>query len=256
MRIGVYQCEAAGFSAEQRLEKLAQVLEQTEARVLVCPELFMSGYAIGDDVMQRAEAADGPFATAVAGLAKRSGTAVVYGYPELAGDKTFNSAQCIDADGVGIANHRKLVLPPGFERDHFALGQKLTLFEIGGINFGLCICYDAEFPETVRALALAGAQVVLVPTALGADWDVVTDRLIPTRAFENGVYLAYANHVGSEGNLDYLGRSCIVDPMGRDAARAEAEELVIAADVDVSSVIAAQERLPYLTDIDLLGEFT
>jgi predicted amidohydrolase len=256
MRIGVYQCEAAGLSAEQRLWQLARALEQAKARVLVCPELFMSGYAIGDDVMQRAEPADGTFAKAVAGLAKRSGTAVVYGYPELAGGKTFNSAQCIDADGVGIANHRKLVLPPGFERNHFAFGQELTLFEIGGINFGLCICYDAEFPETVRALALAGAQVVLVPTALGADWDVVADRVIPTRAFENGVYLAYANHAGSEGNMDYLGRSCIVDPMGRDAARAEAEELVITADVDVSSVTAAQERLPYLTDIDLLGEFT
>lgn len=256
MRIGVYQSETAGLSTEQRLNKLAKALDEADAEVLLCPELFMSGYAIVDTVEGRAEPADGPFANAVAGIAKRSGTAVVYGYPELADGKLFNSAQCIGADGIRVANHRKLVLPPSFERNHFAAGQNLTLFTISGIKFGLCICYDAEFPETVRALALAGAQIVLVPTALGSDWGVVANRVIPTRAFENGVYLVYANHAGSEGDMDYLGSSCIIDPMGRDLERADDTETVIAANLDLSEVTAAQNLLPFLTDVKTLGELS
>lgn len=256
MRIGVYQSETTGLSTEQRLNKLAGALNQAEAEVLLCPELFMSGYAIDDAVESRAEPADGPFANAVASLAKQSGTAVVYGYPELSGGKLFNSAQCIGADGNRLANHRKLVLPPSFERNHFAAGQKLTLFTISGAKFGLCICYDAEFPETVRALALAGAQVVLVPTALGSEWGVVANRVMPTRAFENGVYLVYANHAGCEGDMDYLGGSCIIDPMGRDLERAGETETVITANVDLSEVTAAHNRLPYLTDVKTLGELS
>ena len=78
------------------------------------------------------------------------------GYPELAGEVLYNSAQCIDANGVSLANHRKIVLPPGFERKYFSVGQRTTIFTIHGIKFGLLICYECEFPESVRTLAESG----------------------------------------------------------------------------------------------------
>ena len=94
----------------------------------------------------------------------------------------------------------------------------------------------------------AGADLVLVPTALSAEWGVVAEKLIPTRGFENGVFVCYANHCGEENGLRYHGGSCIVGPTGQDLARAGTDETCIYAQLDLSQVRGAQERLPYLAD--------
>jgi predicted amidohydrolase len=106
-----------------------------------------------------------------------------------------------------------------------------------------------EFPETVRALAKQGVEFLIVPTALNVSWPVVADKLIPTRAFENGIYVAYANHAGSENGLDYYGHSCIATPKGEFAAQAGLDQEIIAAGISVQCVKAAQKRLPYLADV-------
>jgi len=72
---------------------------------------------------------------------------------------------------------------------------------------------------------------------------------MPARAFENGVWLIYANHAGIENGTHYLGHSCIISPDGKDAARAGAGEQVITAKLDVESVVTAQKRIPYLKDV-------
>jgi predicted amidohydrolase len=95
---------------------------------------------------------------------------------------------------------------------------------------------------------MAGAQIVAVPTALAAQWHNVAYQLIPTRAFENGVWLLYANHAGEEFGQRYLGASCIIAPDGKDAARAGDEETLISARIDLEAVTNAQKRLPYLVD--------
>lgn len=249
MRVAVFQSCTPGLTPAARLEVLDQSLSEADVELLVCPELFMSGYAAGEDIRKYAEPTDGAFAAGIAKLAQEHDTAVVYGYPELLGDSIYNAAQCIDASGSPIANHRKLILPPSDEGDYFDTGTRLTLFQLDDIRFGLVICYDAEFPETVRALAKAGAQAVIVPTATGAQWGVVSDRVMPARAFENGIYLLYANHAGKEGDLTYLGASCIVGPDGKDLARATDIEAIITAEVDPSEVTTAQERLPFLRDV-------
>lgn len=249
MHVAVFQSNAAGMTPDQRIDCLQQAAVDTNADLMVCPELFLSGYAAGDDVTRGTESIDGPHAQRIAKVARDTKTAIVYGYPETADGKRYNAAQCIDASGRSRANHRKLALPPGFEADMFSPGQGLTLFELGGIKFGLLICYDAEFPETVRAAAIAGAQVVLVPTALGDQWDTVANRVIPARAFENGIYLLYANHAGTEGDVRYLGSSCIVGPDGVDLARAGEVQTVISAKLDPARTLAAQQRLPYHHDL-------
>ena len=94
--------------------------------------------------------------------------------------------------------------------------------------------------------------MIIVPTALGADWAIVADKLIPTRAFENGVWLAYANHAGIENQLPYYGGSCIAAPNGSEAARAGVAEELIIANVDIESVQKAQARLPYLQGVKQL----
>lgn len=257
MHAGIFQCAGGGLTPTQRLEKLAVLLAQQAQQqaldLLVCPELFMSGYAVGDRLPALAESIDGTFAQQVKQLAQQYNTAIIYGYPERAGDKLYNSAACITANGELVANHRKLMLPPGFEADYFSAGLRPTLFDLRGLRCALLVCYDAEYPEAVRAMAEAGAQVVIVPTALVDNWPVVAHKVMPTRAFENGVWLIYANHAGCEGSATYLGESCIIAPDGQDAARAAADESLIVAELDAERVTACQARLPYLQGVRVLS---
>lgn len=249
MKVVVFQCDLAGQSKATRLQRLGDVAGRVDADLLLCPELFMSGYHIGDAVQQLAEPSNGPFAQAVAEIARATGTAITYGYPERANGLLYNAARCIAADGQPLANHRKLVIPPGSEEGRFNPGDGLTLFDCAGMRCAILICYDAEFPETVRAAAQAGAQLILIPTALAAEWLVVAERVIPARAFENGVHIAYANHAGTENGLKYAGSSVILDTKGGDQARGNAEQAVISAFVAPQNVIRAQARLPYLRDL-------
>ncbi len=252
MRAGIFQSSCERPTPIDRLAGLAAAVQSEHFDLLVCPELFMSGYDVGDKLFTRAESSDGPFAHLVAELSLASGTTIVYGYPERAGAKLYNAAACISPAGRLLANHRKLVLPPGFESRYFEPGSELTVFEIGGVRCAILICYDAEHPESVRAAAEAGVQVVIVPTALVDAFPNVALQMMPTRAFENGVWVLYANHAGHEAGAHYLGASCIVAPNGNDVARASAVEQVISARLDMACVTAAQARLPYLRDVNRL----
>lgn len=252
MRAAIYQSALAGLTPAERAERLAKVAARTDADLILCPELFLTGYAVGDALGHHAEPPDGPSARRIAEIARQQRKAIVYGFPERENGAIFNAALAFGPDGSLLAHHRKLAIPPGFELDYFVPGSGLTLFTLGGLKLGLLICYDAEFPEAARATAQAGAQAILVPTALGAQWPVVAEKVIPARAFENGVYMLYANHAGTEGSVTFLGSSCIVGPDGRDQARAATEETTIAAKLDGNAVALAQSRLPYFRDLAAL----
>tara|TARA_R110002110_G_scaffold278310_2_gene493542 strand:- start:277 stop:1050 length:774 start_codon:yes stop_codon:yes gene_type:complete len=254
MKVAVFQCDLAGADADARLARLHHVARQAQADLLLCPELFMSGYHVGDRIPQLAESRDGPFARQVAEIARTTGTAVAYGYPEAADGRIYNSALCIGRHGEALANHRKLVIPPGPEVGHFTAGDGLTLFDLDGIRMALLICYDIEFPEAARAVSAAGAEVILAPTALPAQWSVVAERVIPARAFENGTHIVYANHAGTENGLEYAGSSVILDPIGGDQARAGVTDTLITAIIDTDQVHHARARLPYLQDVTALRD--
>ncbi len=249
MRLAIYQSAGGGLSVEQRLAMLEAALAKTDCDLLICPELFVSGYNVGKLVRNVAEQQSKAFITQASKLAKSARTGLVFGYPELDQGILYNSALYVDATGRFIANHRKLAIPPGFEQDHFASGTSMTLFDCMGLKCAILICYDAEFPETLRRAAQLGAELAIVPTALNVNWPVVADKVMPTRAFENGIWLAYANHAGTENELDYYGHSCILTPTGQDAARAGGSEEILTAQIDAPAVSAAQTRLPYLKDV-------
>ena len=243
------------MSLDEKLARLTDAI--TGARtgtdggpdLVLCPELFASGYNVGDALRGAAELPTGPTFRRFAALAQQLGCAIVYGYPERGENCLYNSAAFVSADGELLANHRKRLNSPGsFEEDYFTPGERPTRLAYRGVEIALLICYEVEFPEAVRNAALDGAQLVLAPTALVDRWGVVADAVVPARAFENGVWLAYANHAGHENGFDYLGGSKIVAPDGQIAATAGAEEALITATVDTARVAAAQQRLPYLRD--------
>ena len=251
----VAQTPAALDGPQARFDWLAKHLSDEHIRdadLLLLPELFLTGYNIGANVEKWCEPDDGPFAQKIAALSQKHNIAIHYGFAESHNGQVYNSANCMGRDGQKIGGHRKLLLPPGFEAEHFVVGDKCKLFSINGFKIGTLICYDAEFPETFRHLAKMGADLILVPTALGANWEVVTNRVIPTRAFENGVFVCYANQSGAERNLEYLGSSCIVGPNGKDIARAGSSSQFLRARLNKQQVTAAQERLPYHRDLEKL----
>ncbi|WP_189175885.1 carbon-nitrogen hydrolase family protein [Streptomyces lasiicapitis] len=243
------------------IEEAAERAAAAGARLLVTPEMFLTGYAIGDDVPRLAEPADGEAADAIADIAARHGLAVAYGYPERAGGghlplersrewgKVFNSVQLIGPDGARLANYRKTHLFGGFERDHFTPGEKTVVqAELDGMRIGLMICYDVEFPENVRAHALAGTDLLLVPTAQMHPFQFVAESVVPVRAFENQMYVAYVNRVGPEGEFEFVGLSALAGPDGVARARAGRGEELVFADADPAFLAASREANPYLSD--------
>ncbi|MGW1169587.1 carbon-nitrogen hydrolase family protein [Streptomyces sp. NPDC001153] len=252
MRTALLQSSGRPGSIAENLKVLDEAAGRAAAAgaaLLAAPEMFLTGYAIGDDIARLAEPADGDSADAIAELAHRHGLAIVYGYPERDGETVYNSAQLISADGTRLANYRKTHLFGCFERDHFTPGeQPVVQAELNGLTVGLMICYDVEFPENVRAHALAGTDLLVVPTAQMHPFQFVAEALVPVRAWENQMYVAYVNRVGREGEFEFVGLSVLAGPDGVARTRAGRAEQLVLADADPAFLAASREANPYLQD--------
>ncbi|MEW1829820.1 carbon-nitrogen hydrolase family protein [Streptomyces sp. NPDC088196] len=252
MRTALLQSSGRPGSVVENLKVLDEAAGRAAAggaALFAAPEMFLTGYAIGDDVGRLAEPADGDSADAVAEIAGRHGLAIAYGYPERDGESVYNSAQLISADGTRLANYRKTHLFGDFERAHFTPGeQPVVQAELDGLTVGLMICYDVEFPEPVRAHALAGTDLLLVPTANMHPFQFVAESLVPVRAWENQMYVAYINRIGQEGEFDFFGLSTLAGPDGVARTRAGRGEELLFADVDSELLANSRAANPYLTD--------
>jgi 5-aminopentanamidase len=252
MRTALLQSSGRPGSIAENLKVLDEAAARAAAggaALLAAPEMFLTGYAIGDDIARLAEPADGDSADAIAETATRHGIAIAYGYPERDGETVYNSVQLISADGTRLANYRKTHLFGCFERDHFTPGeQPVVQAELNGLTVGLMICYDVEFPENVRAHALAGTDLLVVPTAQMHPFQFVAESLVPVRAWENQMYVAYVNRVGREGEFEFVGLSVLAGPDGVARARAGRAEQLVLADADPAFLAASREANPYLED--------
>ncbi len=245
-----------------RIAALAEKAAADGADCLITPELVIHGYGAGARFADLAEPLDGPSVARLREIAAKTGLTIVAGLAERDGDDIYNAAVAVGPDGLG-ASYRKLHLYGPYERTSFKPGDALPpVFEVAGLKAGLLICYDVEFPEAVRYLADAGAKLVLVPTALPAgDQECpVAETLIRARAFENQVFVAYADLSGRDGAFVYAGRSVIAAPDGSDLARAGAEsdgvgEALLVADIRPEDFDVMAAEVPYLCDLrrDMFG---
>lgn len=224
MEVASGPSEPVAAHALERLEAAAAQASAAGAHVLITPEMVLTGYHRDPEWLRAvAQPADGPWRRAVGAIARRHGLALVYGYPEVAaaGQRPYNAVQAVGPDGVPMANYRKTHLFGTVDAARFTSGpQPPATFVYRGWCLGLLICYDVEFPEAVRLLALQGADAVLVPTANMPAFDEVPQLLVPARACENRLYAAYANACGAEAGLPYGGLSTVAGPDGRVLAQA------------------------------------
>lgn len=254
MRIAALQMIAAlGDKAANldRIERAAAEAAGGGARLLVAPELAVTGYGAGDAFAELAEPADGATARRLAALSARHRIAIVAGFAERAGDAVYNSALFVDGERAAVV-YRKSHLYGPYERRHFQPGRPgATTFELGGLRCGMLICYDVEFPENVRRLAQAGAQLVLVPTALPASdhAELIARQMIAVRAFENQIFVAYVDHCGADDRFVYAGLSTIAAPDGTLLAQAGTEEAVIFAEIDPAAYAQSMAVNTYLADL-------
>jgi len=252
MKIALYQGAGRPTRVDENLEiiqrKALSAAEQG-ADLIIFPELFLSGYNIGQTVQALAEKVDGPSCQTSAQIARKADIAILYGYPERLNDDVYNSALLIDRNGNTRANYRKTHLYGGYKKRFFKPGDSLILAELEGLKIGILICYDVEFPEAVRALVYTGADLIAVPTALMEDYCRVAEKVVPARAYESEIYVAYVNRCGSEGDTIYCGRSCLVGPDGRDVLRAGLTEELLLADIDKNAIAEARETNPVLKDL-------
>jgi predicted amidohydrolase len=252
MKIAIYQCEGVAGSKDENLKllrKTALSAGAQGAQLLICSEMFLSGYNIGDAVFDLAEPADGPAFQSAAAIARDAGIALLYGYPERDGDLVYNSAILIDRKGKNLASYRKTHLYGPEENRLFQKGGGFVIADLDGVKIGILICYDVEFPEAVRTLALAGATLVAVPTAIMQPFCRTCRLLVPARAYENQIFVAYANRCGQEDELIYCGLSCIVGPDGKDRLRAGVDDELLVAEIDMSDIDISRQVNPYLTDL-------
>ena len=232
-----------------RIEGAARAAATAGSTLLVTPELSVTGYAGLSEMGEYAEPCDGPTVIALAALADELGISVVAGYPEREGSNVFNAA-VLTQPGGGRVHYRKCHLfGPGEKAAFTPASEQAALFDVGGMKGALLICYDVEFPEMVRSVVLAGAELVIVPTALprSASSRVVSETMIPTRAMENHVFIAYAGLCGEERGLAYQGGSTIAAPDGEALARAGGREAMLTAALDPASY-RALDLDPYLED--------
>jgi len=239
------QLESVVRNPRANAERAAEALAAPpEVDIAVFPELYLCAYHFGS-LGETARTSDCEELRAVADAAARVATSVVVGFAESISDGGFaNSVACIDRDGSLAGVYRKTQLF-GTERDVFQPGAELRIVRLAGVAVAPLICFDAEFPEPVRALAAAGAELLVTASAnmepFAAEHEVATRA----RALENRRPHLYANAVGRLGALSFVGRSRSVGADGEVLGEAPGDEESLLV-VPVGKPGADDDRVDYL----------
>lgn len=225
------------------------------AELVVFPELSVTGYVLRDQIYELAETIPGRSTKILERLARKTGTYIVFGVPELS-DKTqatiYNAAVLVGPDGL-VGKYRKMYLPTHSvfeEKRYFRPGYQAAVFETELAKIGLIICYDIFFPEVSRLTRLKGAQLIVCISASPATRRAFFETLTTARAIENTAFLAYVNLVGIEDGLEFWGGSRLIGPNGRVLAetRCDKEDLVIG-EVDYTDIRPVETFVPILKDL-------
>lgn len=235
--VGVVQNRPSFGALERNLAGVAALLQDIHADLLVLPELFATGYLF-DSVTELEALAEpagsGPIFEFLTALSKKKRAVLVAGFAEKASPGFFNSSYLVTPDGFA-AVYRKIHLFSEEKRWFFPGNEPFRVHQTPVGRLGMMICFDWIFPESVRSLAIKGAQIVCHSVNLVLPF--CQDAML-TRSIENRVFILTANRVGADErapgrSLVFTGRSQIVAPGGRLVGRMESDETgVLLANID------------------------
>jgi N-carbamoylputrescine amidase len=277
VRIALVQmgCEA---EPQRNLDKALTRIDEAAARgakVICLQELFRSRYFCQSEEARSfdlAEPIPGPTSEALGAAAAARKVVVVGSIFERRAEGIYhNTAVVMDADGRLTGRYRKMHIPDDphyYEKFYFTPGDlDFTAHRTSHATVGALVCWDQWFPEAARLVALAGAQIVFYPTAIGwerGEVEPVRRRQLQAwetvqrgHAIASGMFVAAVNRVGAEGSLEFWGNSFVVDPFGEVIARAgsSAEEILLA-DCNLALIEETRRNWPFLRDrrIDAYGD--
>ncbi len=248
--IAAAQLDRAPEDPADGLAILEAAVEQARgADLLVLPELALCGYGNPARIRRMAVSVESDVIRGAQALAKRARMGLIFGYADQAATVCYNAALALGPDGEIRGQYRKVNLWGDYERALFAVGTPSPIMSFGPLSLGMLICYDLEFSEAARDLALRGADTLIVISATGKGYEVVPQHVVPCRGYETGCHVIYANWAGIDGEFAFAGSSCISRPNGAVAVRAPATgAAVIQATVDAAEVAAWRTHHDYLSD--------
>jgi N-carbamoylputrescine amidase len=284
VRVGLVQMRCAEDPAANLAAAVKHVRAAAKkgADVVCLPELFRSRYfcqAEDHAAFQLAEPIPGPSTATLGKLARELGVVIVASlFERRAAGVYHNTAVVLDAKGESRGMYRKMHIPDDplfYEKFYFTPGDLgFRAFDVGATRIGTLICWDQWYPEAARLTALAGAEVLFYPTAIGwhpsekkqygeaqhAAWETVQR----SHAIANGVFVAVPNRVGHEpypggDGIEFWGQSFVVDPAGQILARASGDrEEILVVPCDLAAIETARTHWPFLRDrrIDAYGDLT
>ena len=280
VRIGLIQLTAEDTPAANVRKTLPRIEEAAAkgARIIGLQEMFTTKYFCVEQDPRHFALAEpvetGPSVTELAKAARRLGVVIIAPLFEARGSEVYhNTAAVIDADGTVLGKYRKMHIPqdPGFEEKFYFTPGDLGFrsWKTAHGDIGVLICWDQWYPEAARLTALAGAQILFYPTAIGwlpeekaslgraqhNAWETVQRG----HGVANGCYVAATNRVGREGRTEFWGQSFVSDPYGEIVAKASPDkEEVLVADCDLARQREFRRIWPFFRDrrIDAFGDLT
>ena len=237
------------------------------AQVICLQELFTGPYpcqAEDHRIFDLAESIPGPSTDQLCEVAKQHEVVIVAPiFERRAAGLYHNSAAVIDADGSIVGTYRKMHIPDDplfYEKFYFSPGDLgFKPIQTRYAKLGVGICWDQWYPEAARLFALAGAEILFYPTAIG--WiDEEKDKFgtgqqdawqttMRAHAIANGIWLAAPNRVGVEGRLEFWGSSFIVSPRGEVVEQADTmKECIVAANCSIDEIDVVRTHWPFFRD--------
>lgn len=259
MRIALVQ-QSASADPAQNIRRGLSAVERAAAEgadLVAFAELaftpFFPQHRLVGDRFAHAETIPGETTRLFQEAARRHGIVIVLNLYERSGDRAYDASPVIDADGTLLGTTRMMHIThyEGFwEQDYYDPGDTgAPVYQTAAGRIGVCICYDRHYPEYLRIMALAGADLVVVPQAgaLGEWPEGLFEAEMRVASFQNGFFTALVNRVGAEDVLTFAGGSVVTDPMGQVVARAaEGTDDLLLADLDLSRCDDSHARRLFL----------
>jgi N-carbamoylputrescine amidase len=263
LRIALAQV-AVGPKREDNVAKALGLMADAAragAQLIVFPEMsvdpFFPQYRADQRYFDWGVPVPGPLTDRFQEQAASLGLATVINiFERAAPGRYYDCSPVFNRDGEYLGKQRMthILEGPGYnERYYYWEGDSgYPVFDVGPARVGVAICYDRHFPEGMRALALGGAEVIVVPTAtaaMEAQFRAVWELEMQAAAVANGLFVAVANRAGVDDTLTFFGRSFAVDPYGRVLARAPEDDVaLLVVDLDLDLIEQARRDMPFLRD--------